>query len=144
METIHLLVFEMDAQLYGVDVEQVEAIVDEKLYRKPGTEDAWTYQGHEVAVQNLAEWAGLDAPGGAPSRLLISQGAGSLRGFLADTPRDVVALPLDEVFAIPILIRRSASASPLWAVGRLPTGLILLVDLGNPPPKGSGPGRRKL
>ena len=114
---VHLLVFQLDGQLYGVNVEQVEAILEAM--------DA----GELVPLQPLAAWLGLDPPEDARSRVLLSRSSGELVGFLVDTPRDLVTLPLEDVFPIPSLIRRVLGPSPLWGVGRSSKGLLLLVDL---------------
>jgi chemotaxis signal transduction protein len=52
-----------------------------------------------------------------------------LRGFLVDLPKTIVTLSVEDIFPIPPLIRRVLGVSPLWGVGRLPHGLLLLVDL---------------
>jgi purine-binding chemotaxis protein CheW len=119
-EQVPLLIFELGGQFYGVDVDQVEAIVERQT----------SYQGQEIPVQDMALWIGLEmSKEGEASRLLLSRSGGALQGFLVDTPKDVIALSLDGIFPIPPLIRRVLGRSPLWGVGQWPQGLILLVDL---------------
>lgn len=119
-EQVPLLIFELGGQLYGVDVDQVEAIVERQA----------SFQGPEIQVQDLAVWIGLElSEEGEASRLLLSRSSGALRGFMVNTPKDVIALSLDGIFPIPPLIRRVLGRSPLWGVGQWAQGLILLVDL---------------
>ena len=121
---MHFLVFELDGQAYGVNVDQVGALTEGN-----GRGGPWRYGGQDIPVQSLAGWLGLDAPEPPPSRVLVSQRDGALRGFLVDTPRDIVTLPMDEIFALPVLIQRVLGSTPLWGVGRRPDGLLPLVDL---------------
>jgi chemotaxis signal transduction protein len=124
-EDIYLLLFELDGQLYGVDVAQVETIIEGQT-----RDGLWSYQGQEMAAQDLALWVGLEASGeDKASRVLLSWSNGALRGFLVNTPKDIVALPPESVFAIPPLIQRVSERSPFWGVAQGPKGLILLVDL---------------
>jgi chemotaxis signal transduction protein len=127
-EQVHFLVFELDGQFYGIDVNQVEAIVE----GQPGGE-RWSYEGQEVPLQYLARWIGLDRPAKPPSRVLISSGDVGLRAFLVDSPITIASLPVDDIFPIPTLIRQVVKSTPLWGVGRSARGLLLLVDLTSSP-----------
>ncbi len=124
-EQVHFLVFELDGQHYGVDVEQVEAIVECEA-----GEGTWCYEGKDVPVEPLWRLVGLDQPGDQPSRVLLSRSGAARRGFLVPTPRDIVTLAMEMIFPVPDLIRRVLGPSPLWGVGQAETGLLLLVDLG--------------
>lgn len=125
VDQVYFLIFELSGQLYGVGVEQVEAIIEGE-----GSDGLCSYEGQEIPLQDLAVWVGLGLPkGGGASRVLVSRSGGGLRGFVVNTPKDVVALPLEDIFPIPPLIRQVLGPSPLWGVGRWPAGLILLVDL---------------
>lgn len=122
--TVHFLVFELDGQFYGVNVDQTEGIVEGQC-----CEGMWSYEGQEVPVHCLARWVGLEQPAEAPTRVLLTRSSGALQGFLVDTPQDIVALALEDIFALPILIRQALGPTPLWGVGRMAEGLLLLVDL---------------
>lgn len=126
---VHVLIFEQDDQLYGVDVGQVETIVGGQVSLGEEAEGVWVYGGQEVPIRDLARWIGLERRGAGPGRVLLSRSSGTLRGFLVDTPKDIVGLPLENIHPIPDLIRRVLGPSPLWGVGRGAQGLILLVDL---------------
>jgi chemotaxis signal transduction protein len=152
-DTIHVLVFELDGQLYGIDVDQVEAIMEGEgwdglptpegvSYVPSGAEGrTCSYEGQEVPIRYLASWIGLGQPdptqslgtGKQPStiapRVLLSRSSGVLQGFLVDTPKDIIALAVVDIFPIPNLIQQLSGPTPLWAVGRSPGGLLLLVDL---------------
>jgi chemotaxis signal transduction protein len=141
-DTVHLLVFELDGQFYGVDVDQVEAIVAGEC-----SDGICSYEGEDVPVHDLARWIGLDQPNPssqplavetgetgkrpsvAVSRVLLSRSSGTLQGFVADTPKNIVTLGVADIFPIPNLIQRVLEPTPLWGVGRSPGGLLLLVDL---------------
>jgi len=148
-DTVHLLVFELGGQFYGVDVDQVEAIVAGEC-----TDGFFSYEGEDVPVHDLARWIGLDRPDPLPSisspvlpspqpsavetgerpsvavsRVLLSRSSGTLQGFVADTPKNIVTLGVADIFPIPNLIQRVLGPTPLWGVGRSPGGLLLLVDL---------------
>jgi len=121
---VHFVVFEMGGQLYGVDVAQVEAIVEGH-----GEDGSWFYEGQDVPLQSFARWLHLEPPGEGTARVLLSRIGGRLHGFQVETPRDILALPLEDIFPLPVLIRRALGSSPLWGVGRSSRGLLLLVDL---------------
>jgi chemotaxis signal transduction protein len=123
-EQVHVLVFVLGRQRYGVDVEQLVAVVEGEPCN-----GSWCYEGQEVPVQSLACWIGLDQAGEPPSRVLVSRSGGALHGFLVDTPEDIVTLPVDQIFPVPALIQQVLGPSPLWGIGRFPGGLLLLVDL---------------
>jgi chemotaxis signal transduction protein len=157
-DAVHLLVFELDGQFYGVDVDQVEAIVAGER-----TDGFCSYEGQDVPVHDLARWIGLDRPDPSPrpsvvssprpsvvpspqpsavetgetgkrlsmavSRVLLSRSSGTLQGFAVDTPKNIVTLGVADLFPIPNLIQRVLGPTPLWGVGRSPGGLLLLVDL---------------
>lgn len=121
---MHFVVFELDGRPYGVNVDQVEALTEGQ-----GCEGMWCYDDQDIPVQSLARWIGLDPPEPLPSRLLVSRSGGALHGFLVDTPRDIVTLAVEDIFALPILAQRVLGATSLWGVGRHPHGLLPLVDL---------------
>jgi chemotaxis signal transduction protein len=123
-KNVHFVVFELGGQLYGVDVAEVEAIVEGHA-----EDGSWFYEGQDVPVQSFARWLHLESPGEGPARVLLSRSGGTLRGFQVETPRDILALPLEDIFPMPVLIRRALGSSPLWGVGRSSRGLLLLVDL---------------
>lgn len=123
-DQMHFLIFELHGQPYGVNVDQVQALTESK-----GREGVWRYDDQDILVQSLARWIGLDPPEPLPSRLLVSRSSGALCGFLVDTPRDIVTLAVEDIFALPILVQRVLGATPLWGVGRRPHGLLPLVDL---------------
>jgi chemotaxis signal transduction protein len=133
-EQVHLLVFDLGGQGYGVDVDQVEAVVEASACEASAPDQGsypapWCYQGEDLLVEPLAYRVGLDQLGEAPSRVLLTRIGGALRGFLVDTPKDIVTLPIDQIFPVPDLIRRVLGRSPLWGIGRSAKGLLLLVDL---------------
>jgi chemotaxis signal transduction protein len=121
---MHFVVFELDGQPFGVPVDQVEALTEGE-----GCEGMWCYDDQDIPVQSLARWIGLDPPEPLPSRVLVSRSGGTLHGFLVDTPRDIVSLAVEAIFALPVLVQRVLGATPLWGVGRCPHGLLPLVDL---------------
>ena len=130
--SVQFLVFALHDQRYGVDVAEIEAIVQAAGLRQE--DGAFSYEGEELlAVHPLDRWVGLVAEheppaADAPRQLLLSRSAAGLHGLLVDMPRDIVSLPLEAIYALPPLIRRLLSHSPLWGVGRTEQGLILLVD----------------
>jgi chemotaxis signal transduction protein len=135
--SVQFLVFALHDQRYGVDVAEIEAIVQAAGLRQE--DGAFSYEGEELlAVHPLDRWVGLtagrEAPAGgapatdAPRHLLLSRSSGGLHGLLVDMPRDIVSLPLEAIYALPPLIRHLLPDSPLWGVGRAEGELILLVD----------------
>jgi chemotaxis signal transduction protein len=163
-DTVHVLIFELERQLYGIDVEQVKAIVEGEAddglpvpthsgcSAESGAEGRTCfYEGQDVPVHSLASWIGLGQPdlsqsfgtdkqpSPVASRVLLSRSSGTFQGFLVDTPKDIVALSVVDIFPIPDLIQRVLGPTPLWGVGKSPSGLLLLVDLAaTPPPVGAG------
>jgi chemotaxis signal transduction protein len=127
---LQFLVFELQGQRYGVDVAEVEAIV-QATGLEP-REGGFAYQEEGLrGVHPLSRWVGLPAAQDLPAtphHLLLSRSAEGLNGLLVDMPRDIVSLPLEDIYALPPLIRHLLPDSPLWGVGRAEDGLILLVD----------------
>ncbi len=124
-QIIHFLVFDLAGQPYGVAVEQTEGLV-------PGPEgdQPWTYRGQQVPLDDLARCLGLTPAGQPPNRVLLIRQDGERRGFLVPTPRDIVALAVEDIYPLPPLIRRALGESALlWGVGRREGELLLLVDL---------------
>jgi chemotaxis signal transduction protein len=121
---LHFLVFELDGQFYGIDVEQIEAIVEGEC-----CDGLWFYEGQQVPTRCLALWIGLEQPDEPPTRVLLTRSGEKLQGFLVDTPKDIVTLSVEQIFPIPILIQKALRSSPLWGVGRWRDRLFLLVDL---------------
>jgi len=121
---VSFLVFELDGQFYGVNVDQVEEIVTEER-----CDELSAHQEQDVPTCGLARWVGLDQPEAVTSRVLLSRGSGELEGFLVDTPKNIVTLSLEDISPMPCLIRQVLGPSPLWGVGRMSRGLLLLVDL---------------
>lgn len=114
-ETLTVLLLEVEGQLVGIDVAEVERIV-------PSTGQ---HPLPDLPVRSLAGWLGLPEPAQAPAWLLL----GRQQGLAVDRPHDLVDLPLAEIFSLPLLIRRTLPASPLWAVAHGPQGLLLLAHL---------------
>jgi chemotaxis signal transduction protein len=144
VDSMHFLVFALHGQRYGVDVAEIEAIVQVAGLRQH--DGGVSYEGEGLlAVHSLDRWIGLaaehdmpadQAPAAdAPHHLLLSRSGRGLHGLLVDMPRDIVSLPLEAIYALPPLIRHLLPDSPLWGVGRAEDGLILLVD-----PAGRGRG----
>lgn len=123
-QILHFVVFELGGQPYGIDVEQVEAIVEGEC-----CEGLWSYEGQEIPVHCLTARVGLEQPPEPPSHVLVSWGDEGMQGFLVDAPRNIVPLPVDDIFSLPDLIRQVMGVTPLWGVGRSADGLFLLVDL---------------
>jgi len=123
-QIIHFLVFDLAGQPYGVNVAQVEGVV-----AGPGREGKWTYQGQEIILHSLPRLLELALPEEALNRVLLIRRDGELHGFLVPTPRDIVALAVEDIFPLPPLIRRVlGERTLLWGVGRMENGLLLLVD----------------
>lgn len=150
--SVQLLVFELQGQRYGVDVAEIEAIVQASALRHD--EGTFAYGEEEVTADSLARWVGLGsrdeaaagqatAPGAEPQHLLLSRSGGVLNGLLVDMPRDIVSMPLEAIYALPPLIRRLLADSPLWGVGRAEEGLILLVDPSGRHRPGRGSGQER-
>ena len=139
-EGFPILVFKHAGWRFGVAVDHVEAIVGLPPPAAAGEPARCEYQGQELPAQTLGAWLGLqDGDGWQPSRVLIVRapehgggGGGALRAFLVDAPRDIVTLPLEAVYPMPVLMARALGASPFWGVGhdRHNDELVLLVDLG--------------
>ena len=138
-EGFPILVFKHAGWRFGVAVEHVEAILGLPPLPAPGEAARCEYRGQDLPMQTLGTWLGLQDHGGwQPSRVLITRGPGylsgrgdALRAFLVDAPRDIVTLPLEAVYAMPVLVARALGASPFWGIGhdRQSGNLILLVDL---------------
>ncbi len=120
----HFVVFELGGQFYGVDVEQIEAIVEGEC-----CDGLWSYEGQKVPTRCLALWIGLEQPDKPPTRVLLTRSGEQLQGFMVDTPRDIATLSVEKIFPIPILIQKVLGASPLWGVGQWRDRLFLLLDL---------------
>ncbi|MBN1661294.1 MAG: chemotaxis protein CheW [Anaerolineae bacterium] len=157
-EAFPILVFKHAGWRLGVAVDQVEAIINLPPLPATGEPAVCEYLGQAIPMYALGAWLGLEEDAGwQPSRVLIAHaladpaGCGdALRAFLVDAPSNILTLPLEAVYAMPVLLARALGRSPFWGFGhdQHVDGLILLVDLGADAARGAdavpgaGPGSR--
>ena len=94
--------------------------------------DIWFFPGGSFKFLDREELCEGIHERSRPNCVLLIQSGGKLRGFLVDAPRSIVHLPVENVFPMPILIKRFlifSGLSLLRGIVRVSNKLMLLVDL---------------
>jgi hypothetical protein len=111
-----LAVFPLGDGLVAFDAEQVAGLAaPEDVGELPLVELA--------ALLNLAQSPPLSSP-----RVLLPA-VGPRRGILLENPQGIVAVAPDDLYPLPMLIKRTVSVSAVWGVARVGESLAALVDL---------------
>lgn len=128
------VIFRLDNEKYGADVECVNEIVTmQKITKVPGThrliEGIINLRGHIVPVFNLRGKFGL--PERKPtrsSRIIVVETDGSAAGIIVDEVTEVIRLNGEEI-ELPPSSATTVDAGYIKGIAKLDQGLVTLLDL---------------
>lgn len=130
-----LVCFQLGDEAFGVELALVQEIVHlTGITRVPNApahvEGVVNLRGRIVPVVDLRKKLGL-APGepGRRSRIIIVAAEGRTVGLIVDGVREVRHLPAELVEPAPELATTGLPAGAVLGVGKLPQGLLVLLDL---------------
>ncbi len=134
-ETVQVIVFRLGEERYGVDISQVREIIrPSQITRIPNApefvEGVINLRGQITTIVNLRKRFGmLPKPIDNDTRIIVVEHNNAIIGMMVDTVNEVKYLPQKDIEALPSIITAREEAKFLKGVGKLPDGLLILIDL---------------
>lgn len=134
-ETVQVIVFRLGEERYGVDISQVREIIrPSQITRIPNAPDfvegVINLRGQITTIVNLRKRFGmLPKPIDNDTRIIVVEYNNAVIGMMVDTVNEVKYLPQKDIEALPSIITSREEAKFLKGVGKLPDGLLILIDL---------------
>jgi purine-binding chemotaxis protein CheW len=134
-ETVQVIVFRLGEERYGVDISQVREIIrPSQITRIPNAPDfvegVINLRGQITTIVNLRKRFGMSPkPIDNDTRIIVVEHNNAIIGMMVDTVNEVKYLPQRDIEALPSIITAREEARFLKGVGKLPDGLLILIDL---------------
>ncbi|MCC6027526.1 MAG: chemotaxis protein CheW [Archaeoglobus sp.] len=134
-ETVQVIVFRLGEERYGVDISQVREIIrPSQITRIPNAPDfvegVINLRGQITTIVNLRKRFGMPPkPIDNDTRIIVVEHNNAIIGMMVDTVNEVKYLPQKDIEALPSIITAREEARFLKGVGKLPDGLLILIDL---------------
>ncbi|MEM0202452.1 MAG: chemotaxis protein CheW [Archaeoglobaceae archaeon] len=134
-ETVQVIVFKLGEERYGVDISQVREIIrPTQITRIPNAPDfvegVINLRGQITTIVNLRKRFGLPPkPIDNDTRIIVVEYNNAVIGMMVDTVNEVKYLSQKDIEALPSIITSREEAKFLKGVGKLPDGLLILIDL---------------
>ncbi|ADB58427.1 chemotaxis protein CheW [Archaeoglobus profundus] len=134
-ETIQVIVFSLGEERYGVDITQVREIIrPTKITRIPNAPDfvegVINLRGQITTIINLRKRFGLPPKEiDNDTRIIVVEYNDAVIGMMVDTVNEVKYLTSDDIEPLPSIVTSRSEAKFLKGVGKLPDGLLILIDL---------------
>ncbi|MEM0088556.1 MAG: chemotaxis protein CheW [Archaeoglobaceae archaeon] len=134
-ETVQVIVFKLGDERYGVDISQVREIIrPSQITRIPNAPDfvegVINLRGQITTIVNLRKRFGMPPkPIDNDTRIIVVEYNNAVIGMMVDTVNEVKYLPQKDIEALPSIITSREEAKFLKGVGKLPDGLLILIDL---------------
>lgn len=134
-ETVQVIVFRLGEERYGVDISQVREIIrPSQITRIPNAPDfvegVINLRGQITTIVNLRKRFGMSPkPIDNDTRIIVVEHNNAIIGMMVDTVNEVKYLPQKDIEALPSIITAREEARFLKGVGKLPDGLLILIDL---------------
>ncbi|MCX8172842.1 MAG: chemotaxis protein CheW [Archaeoglobaceae archaeon] len=134
-ETVQVIVFRLGEERYGVDISQVREIIrPSQITKIPNAPDfvegVINLRGQITTIVNLRKRFGLASkPIDNDTRIIVVEYNNAVIGMMVDTVNEVKYLPQRDIEALPSIITSREEARFLKGVGKLPDGLLILIDL---------------
>ena len=134
--TIQVVVFRLGDEKYGVETSQVKEIIRvEDITSIPNAPDyvegVINLRGQITTIINLRKRFGMEPkPIDNDTRIIVLEHNGCVIGMMVDTVTEVRYLARDSIEELPNIITSRGESKFLKGVGKLPDGLLILVDLG--------------
>jgi len=134
-ETVQVIVFKLGEERYGVDISQVREIIrPSQITRIPNAPDfvegVINLRGQITTIVNLRKRFGMPPkPIDNDTRIIVVEYNNAVIGMMVDTVNEVKYLAQKDIEALPSIITAREEAKFLKGVGKLPDGLLILIDL---------------
>ncbi|MCS7130595.1 MAG: chemotaxis protein CheW [Archaeoglobaceae archaeon] len=134
-ETVQVIVFRLGEERYGVDISQVREIIrPSQITKIPNAPDfvegVINLRGQITTIVNLRKRFGMvPKPIDNDTRIIVVEYNNAVIGMMVDTVNEVKYLPQKDIESLPSIITSRESAKFLKGVGKLPDGLLILIDL---------------
>jgi purine-binding chemotaxis protein CheW len=134
-ETVQFIVFRLGEERYGVDISQVREIIrPSQITRIPNAPDfvegVINLRGQITTIVNLRKRFGMPPkPIDNDTRIIVVEYNNAVIGMMVDTVNEVKYLAQKDIEALPSIITSREEAKFLKGVGKLPDGLLILIDL---------------
>lgn len=134
-ESVQVIVFKLGEERYGVDISQVREIIrPTQITRIPNAPDfvegVINLRGQITTIVNLRKRFGMPPkPIDNDTRIIVVEYNSAVIGMMVDTVNEVKYLSQKDIEALPSIITSRNEAKFLKGVGKLPDGLLILIDL---------------
>ncbi len=134
-KTIQVIVFNLGDEKYGVEISQVREIIrPSKITRIPNAPDfvegVINLRGQVTTIINLRKRFGLPPKDiDNDTRIIVVEYNGAVIGMMVDTVSEVKYLSAEDIEPLPNIITSRSEAKFLKGIGKLPDGLLILIDL---------------
>ena len=134
-DVVQVIVFNLGNERYGVDISQVREIIKPtQITRIPNAPDfvegVINLRGQITTIINLRKRFGLEPkPIDNNTRIIVVEYNNAVIGMMVDTVNEVKYLSTADIEALPSIITAREEAKFLKGVGKLPDGLLILIDL---------------
>ncbi len=133
--TIQVAIFKLGDERYGVETSQVKEIIRvEEITSIPNAPDyvegVINLRGQITTIINLRRRFGMEPkPIDNDTRIIVFEHNGSTIGMMVDTVTEVRYLAKKDIEELPNIVTNRSESKFLTGVGKLPDGLLILVDL---------------
>ncbi|WP_202319878.1 chemotaxis protein CheW [Archaeoglobus neptunius] len=133
--TLQVVIFSLGNERYGVETSQVKEIIRvEEITSIPNAPDfiegVINLRGQITTIINLRKRFGMKPkPIDNDTRIIVFEHNGSTIGMMVDTVTEVRYLSKEHIDELPSIVTAGARSKFLRGVGKLPDGLLILVDL---------------
>ncbi len=133
--TIQVAIFKLGDERYGVETSQVKEIIRvEEITSIPNAPDyvegVINLRGQITTIINLRRRFGMEPkPIDNDTRIIVFEHKGSTIGMMVDTVTEVRYLAKEDIKELPNIVTNRSESKFLTGVGKLPDGLLILVDL---------------
>lgn len=134
-ETVQVIVFKLGEERYGVDISQVREIIrPTQITKIPNAPDfvegVINLRGQITTIVNLRKRFGLPPKQiDNDTRIIVVEYNNAVIGMMVDTVNEVKYLSQKDIEPLPSIITSREEAKFLKGVGKLPDGLLILIDL---------------
>ncbi len=133
--TLQVVIFNLGNERYGVETSQVKEIIRaEEITAIPNAPDfiegVINLRGQITTIINLRKRFGMESkPIDNDTRIIVFENEGNTIGMMVDTVTEVKYLSKENIEELPNLITARSESKFLRGIGKLPDGLLILVDL---------------
>ena len=133
--TIQVVIFKLGDERYGVETSQVKEIIRvEEITSIPNAPDyvegVINLRGQITTIINLRKRFGMEPkPIDNNTRIIVVEFENAVIGMMVDTVNEVKYLSTADIEALPSIITAREEAKFLKGVGKLPDGLLIMIDL---------------